>query len=179
MYIPYCPPSDISNLLCTSTTSVEMLTVSSLQQVKPGSFEGVVLRPMKSSDSPVSSCCLVNPKILSIQLFLSSLPPSLPPSLPQMDYEGAIKPSSPPDSGRSSPFPQELPYSITSITDHRISLQEGDQVRVHHRHEICAASVKYRHLIHVLNTTPPQWTPASRAQGGQHHLAQGVHPRED
>ena len=68
-----------------------------------------------------------------------SLCPSLSPSLPQMDYEGAIKASSPPDSGRSSPFPQELPYSITSITDHRISLQEGDQVRVHHhQHEFCS-----------------------------------------
>lgn len=95
--VEYCIVRKNSKLAADEIRKLPRGTILT-EQVKPGSFEGVVLRPMKSSDNP-------------------------------MDYEGAIKASSPPDSGRSSPFPQELPYSITSITDHRISLQEGDQVQ--------------------------------------------------
>ena len=44
----------------------------------------------------------------------------------QVDYEGVIKLHSTGSNGDS--LPPELPYSVTSIVDHRITLQEGDQV---------------------------------------------------
>ena len=67
-----------------------------LYQVQPGSYEGIVLRPMKTTEDP-------------------------------QDYEGLIQPTN--GSSQISGLPQQLPYSVTSLVDYRISLQEGDPVR--------------------------------------------------
>lgn len=71
-------------------------------EVKPGCHEGVVERPMKSSENA-------------------------------MDYVGVIKPLFANGTGDSSmesnSLPTELPYSATSLVDHRITLQRGDAVQ--------------------------------------------------
>ena len=50
----------------------------------------------------------------------------------QMDYVGVIKPLFANGNGDSSvesnSLPTELPYSATSLVDHRITLQRGDAV---------------------------------------------------
>lgn len=53
-----------------------------------------------------------------------------------MDYVGVIKPlfangvspGNGENNGESNSLPAELPYSATSLVDHRITLQQGDAV---------------------------------------------------
>ena len=122
------------------------------QEVKSGFYDGTVIKPMKSSESAVSvitfMCSTQHTHTHThthTYTHTCTHTHTHTHAHTQLDYEGVIKPipsngsspsSSPTNdnsdsSGSSSPLPPELPFSVTSIVDHRITLQEGDAVSTH------------------------------------------------
>lgn len=99
--VEYCIVRKINRLAADEIKKLPRGTITT-EQVQPGSYEGTVLRPMKSSEDP-------------------------------QDYEGLIKPGSNgtinSTHNSSSSLPAQLPYTATSLVDHRIVLQEGDPVQ--------------------------------------------------
>jgi cold shock CspA family protein len=98
--VEYCIVRKSNRLAADEIKKLPRGTIAT-EQAQPGVHEGSVLRPMKSSEYP-------------------------------QDYEGLIKPLSngttPNSSHNGSPLPPQLPYTATSLIDHRIVLQEGDPV---------------------------------------------------
>ncbi|XP_064387702.1 cold shock domain-containing protein E1-like [Halichondria panicea] len=82
-----------SKLSADEITKLPQGTIQS-EALKQGQYNGVVEKPMKSTDNA-------------------------------LDYEGIIKPTG----GDGPSLPPQLPFSATSLADHRVALAQGDTVQ--------------------------------------------------